>query len=254
MLGLALAFALELQRADADQFTAARDQPGAAPIGMRGIGEERLVEQILPMAGEFLPGGDVAGDRARASAGAADPHAVADLGGRGRAERQRGAIDVAKPLHQSETGHRIKAERMAFDHAAIAEMKPHGFGLGDEIADGEHQSVVDHDAIARALGAQRVCAEGVRGDDRMQADHRGKHAIEIETVVARARLKCRRHFPFSQRGHGGSPCVRSTISSNEGRAKRWRSYVANARLESLSWSGGGSSSAFYGSSSVSQYK
>jgi hypothetical protein len=32
----------------------------------------------------------------------------------------------------------------------------------------------------------------------MQADHRRKRAIEIETVVAGAGLVHRRHFPFSQ--------------------------------------------------------
>src|ERR1700694_5941609 len=102
---------------------------------------------------------------------------------------------------------------MAFDHAAVAKMQPDGFGFRDQIADSQHQSIVDHDAIAGALGTQRVGAEGVSGDDRMQAYHRGKHAIEIEAVVARAGLVRRRHFPFSQRGHGESP----------GQSARWRS-------------------------------
>src|SRR6266851_6738807 len=47
VFGLALALALELQRTDADQFAAVRDRRGAAPIGMRRIGEDRLVQQIL---------------------------------------------------------------------------------------------------------------------------------------------------------------------------------------------------------------
>src|ERR1700681_1454863 len=54
VFGLALALALELQRTDADQFAAVRDQRGAAPIGMRRIGEDRLVQQILPVTGVLL--------------------------------------------------------------------------------------------------------------------------------------------------------------------------------------------------------
>ena len=69
---------------------------------------------------------------------------------------------------------------MALHHAAVAEMQPDRFGLGDQIADGEHQPVVDHDAVAGALGPQRFRGEGVRGDDGMQSDDRGKRAIEIE--------------------------------------------------------------------------
>jgi hypothetical protein len=94
---------------------------------------------------------------------------------------------------------------VAFDDAAVAKMQPDGFSLGDQIADGQHQPVVDQYAIAGALGAQRVRAKGVGGDDRVQSDHRGKHAIEIETIVARARLRRQRHFPFSQRGHADPP-------------------------------------------------
>jgi len=100
MLGLAVALAFELERADADQLAAVRDQPGTAPIGMRGIGEDRLVQQILPVTGELLLGGDMAGDGARASACAAHHHAVADLGISRRTEWQRIEIDAAKRLHQ----------------------------------------------------------------------------------------------------------------------------------------------------------
>src|SRR5229473_2672190 len=204
VLGLALALALELQRADADQFAAVRDQRGAAPIGMRRIGEDCLVQQILPITAVLLLGGDVAGDRARASAGAADHHAIADFGIGGRAKRQRIEIDPAKRLYEAKAAHGIEAERVAFHHAAVAEMQPDRFSLGDQIADGQDQVVVDQDAVAGALGAERIRAEGVGGNDRMQPDHRGKHAIEIETVVAGAGLRRQRYFPFSQREHGES--------------------------------------------------
>ena len=104
MLALALALAFELQRADADQLAAVRDQSGAAPIGMRGMGEDRLVQQILPVAGEFLFGGDLACDRAGAAAGAAQYHAVADFARGGRAQRHGIEIDAAERLHQAKAG------------------------------------------------------------------------------------------------------------------------------------------------------
>jgi hypothetical protein len=77
-------------------------------------------------------------------------------------------------------------------------MQPDGLRFGDQITNRQHQSIVDQHAIAGALGAQGISAEGVGGDDRMQADHRRKRAIEIETIIARAGLVGRRHLPFSQ--------------------------------------------------------
>ena len=79
MLVLALARALDLQRADADQFALRRRSAGAAPVGMRRIGEDRLVEHVFPIAGELLLRGDAPGNRTRAAAGAADHDALADV-------------------------------------------------------------------------------------------------------------------------------------------------------------------------------
>ncbi len=67
-------------------------------------------------------------------------------------------------------------------------MQPNRFGFGDEIADREYQSVIDDDAVAGALGAQRVSAEGIGRDDGVQTNHRGEYAIQIKTVIAGARL------------------------------------------------------------------
>jgi len=57
VLGLAPALALELQRADAEQFRRGSRSRGAAPIGMRRIGEDCLVQQILPVTAVLLLGG-----------------------------------------------------------------------------------------------------------------------------------------------------------------------------------------------------
>src|SRR3954468_19776046 len=99
MLGPPATLALELQRADADQFAAARNQSRAAPVRMRGIGEDRLVQQIFPIAGELLPGDDLACNRAGAPARSAQHDLVADPARAGRAERQRIETERAERLH-----------------------------------------------------------------------------------------------------------------------------------------------------------
>ena len=170
---------------------------------MRRRGEDRLVEHVFPIAGEFLLGGDAAGERAGAAAGAADHHALADLGRARGADGQRRQIDRTQRLHQAEAGLLVEGERMAFHHAAVAEMQPDGRGLGDQVADGQHQAVVDQHAVAGALDPQRFGGEAVGRDDRMQTDHRGQRALEIVGIVLRARLRRGWHLPFGQRGHGG---------------------------------------------------
>ena len=73
---------LQLQRADAEQVAGRADQRGAAPVRMRRRGEDRFVEHIFPIAGEFLLGDDAGGDRALPPAKAADDDALADRGRR----------------------------------------------------------------------------------------------------------------------------------------------------------------------------
>ena len=172
---------------------------------MRGIGEDRLVQHVFPIAGEFLLGGDAAGERACAAAGAADHHAFADFRRFRGADLERRQIDLAERLHQAETGLLVEAERMALHHAAVAEMQPDRFGLGDQIADGEHKAVVDQHAVAGALDTERVGSEGIRRNDRMQADHRGQRALEIVGIILCPRLHRLRHLPFDQRGHRCAP-------------------------------------------------
>jgi hypothetical protein len=171
---------------------------------VRRVGEDRLVEHVFPIAGEFLLGSNGGCERAGAPAGAAEHDALADLRGGGRADRKRRQVDAAERLHQPEAGFGVEAERMALRHAAVAEMQPDRLRLGDQIADGEHQTVADQHAVAGAFGAERVGGEGVGGNDRMQPDHRGQRALEIIAIVLRARLRRGWYLPFGQRGHAGA--------------------------------------------------
>src|SRR5262249_35852887 len=65
---LALAHLLDLQRADAEQLARPPDHRRAAPEWMRRRREERLVEDVFPIAGEFLLGGNARHDRMLAPA------------------------------------------------------------------------------------------------------------------------------------------------------------------------------------------
>ena len=77
-------------------------------------------------------------------------------------------------------------------------MQPDGLGLGDQIADGQHQPVADQNAVAGAFDAERLGGEGVGWNDRTQADHRRQRAFEIVAVVLHTRLGGRGDFPFEQ--------------------------------------------------------
>jgi hypothetical protein len=62
------------QRTDAEQAPLAADQRRAAPLRMRGRGEQRLVEQILPVTGELALGKETCFERMRTPAMADDNH------------------------------------------------------------------------------------------------------------------------------------------------------------------------------------
>jgi putative membrane protein len=175
---------LDLQRADPQQVAAGSDQRRAAPIGMRRRGEDRLVQHVFPVAGEFLLGDDARGHRGFAPAGPADHHVLADLRFGRTAQRQRRQVEMRQRLHHAEAGLLVIAEHVAGHHFAAAERDPDVVGLGDQIADGEHDAVAAHQhAMAGALRAQRLRRERVRRNGGADADHRGQSLVQLEIVV-----------------------------------------------------------------------
>ena len=115
---------LELQRADADEVAGRSDHRGAAPMRMGRGGEDRLVEDILPVAGEFLLRDDPGRDRAGAPAGARDDDALAKARGLRIAERQRRQVEPAERLHEAEARRLVVAEDVALHGAAVAGHEP----------------------------------------------------------------------------------------------------------------------------------
>jgi hypothetical protein len=96
--------------------------------------ENRLVEQIFPIAGEFLPGDDICLDEFSDAIGQHD--GIAGLGRRRVAEIHRRRIQGSKRLHQAEAAFLIIGKCMGGNHAPLMGRQPDLFGLGDEITDG----------------------------------------------------------------------------------------------------------------------
>ncbi len=108
-----LAGVLQLQRADADEVAFRADEPGAAPVGVRGRGEDRLVEEVLPVAGKLLARDDARGDRVGDAAAGGGDDAGAGKRGVGVAEGQGRDVDAAERLDQAEAGLLIESDDVA---------------------------------------------------------------------------------------------------------------------------------------------
>ena len=179
------------------------DQRRAAPERMRGRGEDRLVEMIFPVAGEFLLGDDAGPHRLlRPPPPPAHDHGFADLGRSSASELERRqssspiACTSAKPVSR-----RSRSDGPA--RRARCRRQPDVLRLGDEIADRQHQAVVGNDdAAAGPLRAEYGGGEGVFGDLGLQRNDGPQSLLEIEFKFARARLLGDRHFPSRLVGHG----------------------------------------------------
>lgn len=77
--------------------------------------ENRLVEEIFPIAGEFLPGDDICLDEFSDAIGQHD--GIAGLGRRRVAEIHRRRIQGSKRLHQAEAAFLIIGKCMGGNHA-----------------------------------------------------------------------------------------------------------------------------------------
>ena len=162
-LPLAVAL-LEDQRADPHQLAVAADQPAAAPERVRRGGEDRVVQHVFPIAGEFLAADHACLHRMMAAAAGGEHHLVAHLQAVGITHLERRQVEPAQRLHQAEAALLVVGQRMARHRAAIGGGDPDRLRLGDQVADGGDQAALaDHDAAARPLGAERARGEGVGG-------------------------------------------------------------------------------------------
>ncbi len=130
----------------------------------------------------------------------ADPHLDTEL--------QRRDVQPAKRLDEPEPGLLVIGQDVPRYRAAASRGEPDGFGLGDQIADGQHQTIAtDQNAAAGALGSERPGGEGVVRNARPQAEHCTQRAVEIKVAFAGLRLDLARDLPVYVSRHGGNSSV-----------------------------------------------
>jgi len=95
-------------------------------------------------------------------------------------------VDFCKSLHQSEPCDLIKGKHMTWDNAAIGQGDPNSFRLGDQITDGQNQSIrANHRAIAGTLRPKDFGRKRVFGNDRAKTDHGCQSLVEFKVIVLR---------------------------------------------------------------------
>ena len=160
-------------------------------MGRRG--EDRVVDQILPVAGELLAPSHLGGHALLAPASGCEHHLRANPGRLAVAKRQRRNVEAAEPLHQAEPAVPVVGHGVPGDAAAVARREPYGFGLGDEIADRQEQVLADMDRAAGALRPERAGGKRVFGHQRAQADHGGQCPVQVKGEVAGVGLQLPRY-------------------------------------------------------------
>jgi len=70
---------------------------------------------------------------------------------------------------------------MTRDRCALVRVQPDGRRFGDQIADGQHESIVaDDDAVADSFGAEDPGGKRVLGNLGAQQHHRVEHRLKVE--------------------------------------------------------------------------
>ena len=187
---------LEDQRADADQPAGPVDQRRAAPLRVRGRGEDRIVEQIFPAPRKRAPGGDLRPRHAAAPAVAHDDDRILLLEVGRVSERDRMHLERHDGAQQAETALVVVADHVGRDGVAVAGDDLGGFRLDHEVADGQDQAiVVDDDAGPVAAAPEVRDRAAVRIDRRLDVHDRRQEVVE------RGRLGAGRRDGRDQREH-----------------------------------------------------
>ena len=163
------------QRADADEVAVAVDQRRAAPGTRRRARPQRLVEHVLPVAGERPLRDDPRERRLVDAAVRRDHHRIGFRQAPGRAERDRRRVEGHDRAQQAEAARVIVADDLRRQHAPAVVGDRDLVGLDDQVADRHDQPVaVDQHAAALALAAEGGCAARIGHRSRAHLDHRAQ--------------------------------------------------------------------------------
>ena len=113
-----------------------------------------------------------------------------------------GHVEPPERQDEAEAGREVVRERVAFHDRSVVPREPDRRRLGDQVADGEDEPVLaDHDAVARAIGAEDRSGERIVGNLGAERDDAVERRLEVEGDLALGRLQCRRECPAGGFGH-----------------------------------------------------
>ena len=199
---LAIYVLLYQQRAGADEVALCIDESRPAPLRVRRRGEERLIEQVFPVAGKLALRNQPGLERVVAAAVSDHECRIADIEFGRTAALKVGDGELAQGLDQAKAGCVVVGQRMPrHDRAAIGG-EPDLRCLVDEVADSEDKTILtDGRAITGPLGTERRGRVGVLGNFGANEDDRIQHALEVELGLTGIRLIGLRKRPSLIFGH-----------------------------------------------------
>ena len=126
------------------------------------------VEQIFPIAGEFVLGDNPRFDELAPSA-RGNHDRIADVRILRSPQRNRRQSQPVERLRETQAGFLVDRKRMGGNQSSAGGGQPNRLGFSDEVADRQNEAViVDRDAAAGAFDAENRRREGVLGDLSLQ--------------------------------------------------------------------------------------
>src|ERR1700751_955499 len=123
---------------------------------MRWGNEDRVLQKIFPVAGKLAPGNDLCIQCVVQAAVTNHRHAVAYCGVGGGAAFHDGRIEATQWQYEPEPRHLVVSQSVPRNDGALVGGQPDRIGFGDQVPDGEHQSIAtNYNAMAYSLGAER---------------------------------------------------------------------------------------------------
>ena len=167
------------ERAHADQLAVLVDERGAAVVEPRRRGEDRVLDEVFPVAGELAPGNDGRDRDGLLLAAGHDHQAIELRHRRRRSDPDRPRRELPERFHEAESGGVVVRDDGGRNRGAVGIRHLDRVGFHDQVADGEDEAVVaNHDARSVALLAERLVAARVGKRLHLDADHRVRRVDE----------------------------------------------------------------------------
>src|SRR4051794_32930689 len=143
--------------------------------------EDGLVQEILPVACEFLFGhyGRLDGE----APSIREHDGVADCSSCGVAEIERGKAKPTERLHEAKAGLLIISQHVSGNRSPVMRRQPDFVGLGYEITDREDHAFPNYHPAAFPHRAERCGREGILWNQGAQTHNRSEDRIGIHPLI-----------------------------------------------------------------------